>query len=139
MPGNFDQLLNALAEVQARRPGPPPAPKLTPGSMMAKALPKPARGIVPELLAYAPYRPIDASGQLAQLKRLASADNKANAISRDARKREQFFKSLSATRASLGRAIKAGTISADDAIIAEAKLHRLATAGLRLVAAERAK
>jgi hypothetical protein len=129
MPGNFDELLDALAEVQAKRPG--PTPKLTQPPVMAKALPQPARRASPKV------RPeVSMPALLSQLKRMDASFGVENAKLAQDRKQHEFFKSLGVARATLGRRIAAGGISADDASLMEAGLNRLAQRGIELLAAE---
>ena len=135
MSSNFDELLNALAEVQARRPGPAPVANLTPKRNLAKSF-----GCLGPALTE--YRPLDREkfdGVVSTIKRAQASLMKEKPTNSQAAKRDQFFKSLSGARAKLGQAIAAGKISADDACIVEAGLHRLAQRGIELVAAERTK
>jgi hypothetical protein len=122
MPSQFDELIAALAEVQARRPGPPPP-------TMAKALPK------PHLPAVRPSTPVNMPALARRIAGIGASIRAANKATDDERKKAEFFKSLSAAHAQLGRAIIAGKISADDAILAEARLHQLADEGMRAAAA----
>jgi hypothetical protein len=126
MPSNFDDLISALAEVQARRPGPPPP-------TMAKALPKPHLPPAP------PSPPVNMSAIVHRFTGLAASIRASSKASQDERTKGQFFKSLSAAHAQLGRAISAGKISADDAILMEARLHRLAEDGMRAAAASESR
>ncbi len=122
MPSNFDDLISALAEVQARRPGPPPP-------TMAKAMP------APHLPPARPSTPVNMPALARRIAGVGASISAANQATDDERKKAKFFKSLSAAHAQLGRAITAGKISADDAILAEARLHRLAEEGVRAAAA----
>ncbi len=126
MPSNFDDLITALAEVQARRPGPPPP-------TMAKAMPTPH-------LPPAPSKPpVNMPALARRIAGIGASIRAANKATDDERKKAEFFKSLSAAHAHLGRAITAGKISADDAILAEARLHRLAEDGMRAAAASESR
>jgi hypothetical protein len=121
MPSQFDELIAALAEVQARRPGPPPP-------TMAKAMPAPPPPPAP------PSRPFNIPAFVREMQGLKTSIDNSTVAAQDRRKQQQFFKSLSAAHAQLGRAIAAGKISADDAILMEARLHRLAEEGMQAAA-----
>lgn len=96
---------------------------------MAKAMPAPKPPPAPA------GPPVNLHKLVADLRGLKSSIEKSLFASQEERKRTQFFKSLSAAHSQLGRAINAGTISADDAILAEARLHQLADEGMRAAAA----
>ena len=135
MSNNFDELLSALAEVQAQRPGPAPVAKLTPKQGLAKSF-----GCLGP--AITEYRPLDRKkfdSTLAQIKRAQASLSKDKSANTQAAKRDLFIKSLTSARTKLSQAIAAGTITADDAILAEAGLHRLAQRGIELMAAERTR
>ncbi len=120
MPSQFDELIAALAEVQARRPGPPPP-------SMAKAMPAPRPP--------APSKPpVNMPALARRIAGIGASIRAANKATDDKRKKAEFFKALSAAHAQLGRAITAGKIDADSAILIEAKLHRLAEDGMRAAA-----
>jgi hypothetical protein len=126
MPSQFDELIAALAEVQARRPGPPPP-------TMAKAMP------APHLPPARPSTPVNMPALARRIARIGASIRAANQSNDDELKKGQFFKALSVAHAQLGRAITTGKISADDAILMEARLHRLAEDGMRAAAASESR